>query len=464
MKEQDSPLSLGTDNLASLLKRYAMPSIIAMVSSSLYNMIDSIFIGHGVGPMAISGLALTMPLMNLAAAFGAMGGAGPAALPSNRLGPGNKPAAEMILGNVVLLNVSMGIIFMILGLYFLDDLLYLFGASENTIGYARDFMSVILMGNVVTHLYLGLNNQLRVSGYPRKSMSVMLVSVGVNVVLAALFIFVFKWGIKGSALATVIAQLVSLSIQIVHFTRPDSFLRFRKGIFRFKWDIIKNIIGIGMAPFFIQSCACVVVILINNALRTHGGDLNIGAYGIVNRVAFLFVMVVMGLNQGMQPIVGYNYGAEKYDRVIKVLGMTIGWAMGITTMGFIVSEFFPYAVVHLFVSEDGSGEATALIDAAAHGIKIIMMLYPLVGFQIVVGNFFQFIGKAKRAILLSLTRQLLFVIPLLLILPDMWGVDGVWYTMPIADCFSIVLASVLLFFQLRQFRRMMAEQRYERME
>ena len=207
-----------------------------------------------------------------------------------------------------------------------------------------------------------------------------------------------------------------------------------------------------------------VVILINNALRTHGGDLNIGAYGIVNRVAFLFVMVVMGLNQGMQPIVGYNYGAEKYDRVIKVLGMTIGWAMGITTMGFIVSEFFPYAVVHLFVSEDGSGEATALIDAAAHGIKIIMMLYPLVGFQIVVGNFFQFIGKAKRAILLSLTRQLLFVIPLLLILPDMWGVDGVWYTMPIADCFSIVLASVLLFFQLRQFRRMMAEQRYERME
>ena len=286
----------------------------------------------------------------------------------------------------------------------------------------------------------------------------------VNVVLAALFIFVFKWGIKGSALATVIAQLVSLSIQIVHFTRPDSFLRFRKGIFRFKWDIIKNIIGIGMAPFFIQSCACVVVILINNALRTHGGDLNIGAYGIVNRVAFLFVMVVMGLNQGMQPIVGYNYGAEKYDRVIKVLGMTIGWAMGITTMGFIVSEFFPYAVVHLFVSEDGSGEATALIDAAAHGIKIIMMLYPLVGFQIVVGNFFQFIGKAKRAILLSLTRQLLFVIPLLLILPDMWGVDGVWYTMPIADCFSIVLASVLLFFQLRQFHRMIAAQRYERME
>ena len=331
-----------------------MPAIIAMVSSSLYNMIDSIFIGHGVGPMAISGLALTMPLMNLAAAFGAMVGAGSAALTSIRLGQGNKPAAEMILGNVVLLNITMGIGFMFLGLYFLDDLLYLFGASENTIGYARDFMSVILMGNIVTHLYLGLNNQLRVSGYPRKSMYVMLVSVGVNVVLAALFIFVFGWGIKGSALATVIAQLVSLSIQIVHFTRPDSFLRFRRGIFRFKWDIIKNIIGIGMAPFFIQSCACVVVILINNALRNNGGDLYIGAYGIVNRVAFLFVMVVMGLNQGMQPIVGYNYGAEKYDRVIKVLGMTIGWAMAITTVGFIVSEVFPYAVVHLFVSEDGA--------------------------------------------------------------------------------------------------------------
>ncbi len=435
--------------------RYALPSIIAMVSSSLYNMIDSIFIGHGVGPLAISGLALTMPLMNLAAAFGAMVGVGSAALTSIRLGQGNKLAAEHILGNVLLLNITMGLMFTFLGLYFLDDLLYLFGASESTVGYARDFMRVILAGNIVTHIYFGLNHQLRVSGYPRKSMMIMLISVGVNVVLAWLFIFVFGWGIKGSALATVLAQTVSLCIQIAHFSDPSHFIHFKSGIFRFRWDIVRNIIGIGMAPFFIQSCACVVVILINNAMRNHGGDLSIGAYGIVNRVAFIFVMVVMGLNQGMQPIVGYNYGAGKYDRVIKVLWMTVGWATLIMSAGFAVSELFTYAVVRLFVSEDGGGDAVALIDMAAHGLKIIMMMFPVVGFQIVVGNFFQFIGKAKRAILMSVTRQMLFIVPLLLVLPERWGTDGVWYSMPIADGVSVLLAAVLLVLQLRKFRREM---------
>ena len=418
-------------------------------------MIDSIFIGHGVGPLAISGLALTMPLMNLAAAFGAMVGVGSAALTSIRLGQGNKLAAEHILGNVLLLNVTMGLMFTFLGLYFLDDLLYLFGASESTVGYARDFMRVILAGNIVTHIYFGLNHQLRVSGYPRKSMMIMLISVGVNVVLAWLFIFVFGWGIKGSALATVLAQTVSLCIQIAHFSDPSHFIHFKSGIFRFRWDIVRNIIGIGMAPFFIQSCACVVVILINNAMRDHGGDLSIGAYGIVNRVAFIFVMVVMGLNQGMQPIVGYNYGAGKYDRVIKVLWMTVGWATLIMSAGFAVSELFPYAVVRLFVSEDGGGDAVALIDMAAHGLKIIMMMFPVVGFQIVAGNFFQFIGKAKRAILMSVTRQMLFIVPLLLVLPERWGTDGVWYSMPIADGVSVLLAAVLLVLQLRKFRREM---------
>lgn len=452
MKEQDSPLSLGTDRLSALLMRYALPSIIAMVSTSLYNMIDSIFIGHGVGPLAISGLALTMPVMNLAAAFGAMVGAGSAALGSIRLGQGNKLAAEQILGNVVLLNIMMGVAFAVLGLWFLDDLLYLFGASDQTVGYARDFMSVILMGNVVTHLYFGLNNQLRVSGYPRKSMMVMLISVGVNVVLAWLFIFVFGWGIKGSAFATVLSQLVSLAIQIHHFADPQSFLHFRSGIFRFRWDIVRNIIGIGMAPFFVQSCACVVVILINNTLKNHGGDLSIGAYGIVNRVAFIFVMVVMGLNQGMQPIVGYNYGAKKYDRVMKVLGMTIAWATLVTSSGFAVSELFPYGVVRIFVSGESGGDAAELIDNAAHGLRIIMMMYPLIGFQIVTGNFFQFIGKAKRAILLSVTRQMLFIVPLLLLLPRRWGTDGVWYTMPMADAASTLLAAVLLVWQLRRLR------------
>lgn len=453
MSRQDSPLSLGTDSLSSLLWRYAMPAIIAQVSSSLYNIIDSIFVGQGVGPLAISGLALTMPVMNLSAAFGAMVGVGSSALTSIRLGQGNKRAAELILGNVVLLNVVMGVAFMALGLIYLDDLLYMFGASDESIPYAREFMRVILIGNVITHLYLGLNNQLRVTGYPQKAMHTMLLSVVLNLVLCPLFIFVFKWGIAGSAWATVIAQTVALGWQLHHFSRKQNFLSFRRDSFRFNWDIVRGTLSIGMAPFIMQCCACVVVIFVNNTMQDYGGDLAIGAYGIVNRVAFLFTMVVMGLNHGMQPIVGYNYGAKNYERVRRILFMTIGWATLVTTVGFLVCQLFPEYVVRLFAKEDGSGDATQLIALASHGLQAILIAFPIVGFSIVVGNFFQYIGKAKRAILLSMTRQMLFILPLLVVLPPKWGQDGVWYSIPIADTMAMVLALGLLIYQLRKLRR-----------
>lgn len=453
MSRQDSPLSLGTDSLLSLLWRYAMPAIIAQVSSSLYNIIDSIFVGQGVGPLAISGLALTMPVMNLSAAFGAMVGVGSSALTSIRLGQGNKRAAELILGNVVLLNVVMGVAFMALGLIYLDDLLYMFGASDDSITYAREFMRVILIGNVITHLYLGLNNQLRVTGYPQKAMHTMLLSVVLNLVLCPLFIFVFKWGIAGSAWATVIAQTVALGWQLHHFSRKQNFLSFRRDSFRFNWDIVRGTLSIGMAPFIMQCCACVVVIFVNNTMQDYGGDLAIGAYGIVNRVAFLFTMVVMGLNHGMQPIVGYNYGAKNYERVRRILFMTIGWATLVTTVGFLVCQLFPEYVVRLFAKEDGSGDATQLIALASHGLQAILIAFPIVGFSIVVGNFFQYIGKAKRAILLSMTRQMLFILPLLVVLPPKWGQDGVWYSIPIADTMAMVLALGLLIYQLRKLRR-----------
>lgn len=453
MRTQDSPLSLGTDSLSSLLWRYAVPAIIAQVSSSLYNIIDSIFVGQGVGPMAISGLALTMPVMNLSAAFGAMVGVGSSALTSIRLGQGNKRAAELILGNVVLLNVVMGVAFMALGLFFLDDLLYLFGASDDSIPYAREFMRVILIGNVITHLYLGLNNQLRVTGYPQKAMHTMLLSVVLNLVLCPLFIFVFKWGIAGSAWATVIAQTVALGWQLHHFSNRQNFLSFRRDSFRFNRDIVRGTLSIGMAPFIMQCCACVVVIFVNNTMQHYGGDLAIGAYGIVNRVAFLFTMVVMGLNHGMQPIVGYNYGAKNYERVRRILFMTIGWATVVTTVGFLVCQLFPEYVVRLFAKEDGSGDATQLITLASHGLQAILIAFPIVGFSMVVGNFFQYIGKAKRAILLSMTRQLIFILPLLVVLPPLWGQDGVWYSIPIADTMAMLLALVLLIYQLRKLRR-----------
>ena len=453
MSVQDSPLSLGTDSLGKLLFRYAMPAIIAQVAASLYNIVDSIFVGQGVGPLAITGLALTMPMMNLTAAFGAMVGAGSAALTSIRLGQGNKPAAENILGNVVLLNVVLGVVLMFFGLFYLDELLYFFGASEQSIPYAREYMRIILYGNVITHMFHGLNCMLRVAGYPNKAMVITIISVILNAILDAVFILWLKWGIAGSAWATVISQLVALAVQTVHFSRPDSFLRFRRGIFKFRWDIVKNIIEVGMAPFMIQSCACVVVILVNTKLREYGGDLSIGAYGIANRVAFLFTMVVMGLTQGMQPIVGYNYGARKYDRVMRTLWMTVGWAVATTTFGFLVCEIFPYQVVRMFVSEDGTGDATTLIEASARGLRLLVMMLPIVGFNIVAGNFFQHIGKPKRAIILSVSRQLLFIVPLLFVLPPIFDVDGVWYAIPIADFASTVLAAVLLWLQLRKLKQ-----------
>ncbi len=453
MSSQDSPLSLGTDSISKLLFRYAMPAIIAQVAASLYNIVDSIFVGQGVGPLAITGLALTMPMMNLSAAFGAMVGAGSAALTSIRLGQGNKAAAENILGNVVLLNVVLGMAIMVFGLVYIDELLYFFGASDQTLPYAREYMRIILYGNTITHLFHGLNNMLRVAGYPKKAMNITLISVALNAVLDALFILGLDWGIAGSAWATVLSQTVSLVLLFAHFMRRDSFLRFHREAFHFHWDLVKGITTIGMAPFMIQTCACVVVILVNTTLQRYGGDLSIGAYGIANRVAFLFTMVVLGFTQGMQPIVGYNYGARKYDRALKTMWLTVGWSVATTTLGFLVCEIFPHQVVGMFVSEDGSGDATALIDASVKGLRILVAMLPIVGFNIVAGNFFQHIGKPKRAILLSVSRQMLFIVPLLFFLPPIYGVDGVWYAIPIADFVSTALAAVLLLLQIRKLRQ-----------
>lgn len=458
MKKQISTLSLGTDPLSKLLPRYAIPAIIAMISTSLFNIIDSIFIGHGVGALAISGMALTMPIMNIASAFGAMVGVGAAAITSIRLGQGNKRAAEEVLGNAVLLNITIGIVFGGLSLYFLDEILYFFGASDQTIGYARDFMHVILAGNIITHLYLGLNELMRASGYPHKAMYAMLLSVAVNCVLNPLFIFKFGWGIQGSAFSTVIAQCCALSVSLHHFSSKSSFIHFKRDIFRFKAPIIGNILSIGMAPFLMNICTSIVVIFVNKALKLHGGDLNIGAYGVINRVVMLFIMIVLGLNQGMQPIVGYNYGAKQYDRVLKALGITLACAVGVTTTGFLISRLLPREVAMLFVGGD-SAESQELIEAVTYGMKNVMVMFWLVGFQVVTGNFFQYIGKPKRAIIISLTRQMIFLVPLLMILPSKFGVLGVWLSMPIADSMSAILAATFLVLQVRIFRREIRNQR-----
>ena len=344
MSQKGTASELGTQPIGKLLTQYAVPAIIAMTASSLYNMIDSIFIGHGVGAMAISGLAITFPLMNLAAAFGSLVGVGASTLVSVKLGQKDYTTAQHILGNVVSLNVLIGIGFTILSLLFLEPILYFFGASEATIPYARDYMIVILLGNVVTHMYLGLNSVLRAAGYPQKAMFATIMTVVINTILAPIFIFVFHWGIQGVALATVLAQIIALTWQIKLFCRKNELLRLKKGIYRLQSHLVQNIIGIGLAPFFMNIAACMIVILINKGLKLYDGDLAIGAFGIVNRISFLFVMIVMGLNQGMQPIAGYNYGARQYGRVNQVMKITVIAATIVTTTGFLVGELIPELV------------------------------------------------------------------------------------------------------------------------
>lgn len=445
--KQDTPTALGTEKIGKLLFHYSIPAIIAMTASSIYNMVDSIFIGQGVGPMAISGLALTFPIMNLAAALGSMVGIGAATLVSVTLGRGDRKSAISVLGNVILINLILGATFGAVTLLFLDDILYFFGASEQTLPYARDFMEVILCGNIVTHLYLGLNDIIRASGYPQKAMIAMLLAVGINILLAALFIFGFEWGIRGAALATVLAQLSALIFEWIHLSNAKNYVHLQRGIFKLKKKIIGGIISVGLSPFLINACSCLIVMLINSNLKTYGGDIAIGAYGILNRVVFIFIMIAMGFNQGMQPIVGFNWGAGKPARVLKTLKYTALSAVSVTTAGFLLCESIPHQIARLFTTDP------ELIDISAHGLRIVVCVFPFVGLQLVSSSFFQSIRIARKAIFLSLTRQLLFLVPGLIILPRHYGVDGVWMSMPIADAVATVVAVIMLTRQIRLFKQ-----------
>ncbi len=446
MDNKKATLELGTQPVGKLLMQYALPAIVAMVASSLYNMVDSIFIGQGVGPMAISGLAITFPFMNLSGAIGAAIGVGASTLLSVRLGQKDYDTAEKILGNAVVLKIITGIIFGALCLIFIDPILYFFGATENTIPYARDYMVIILLGNVFTHLYFGMNAMLRAASKPKQAMYATIFTVVLNTLLDPLFIYTFKMGIQGAALATVLSQIIALCWQIWIFSNPNEMIHFKRGIYKLDSTIIKNILGIGISPFSMNACSCIIVIFINTALVRHGGDLAVGAYGIANRIGFIFFMVVMGINQGMQPIAGYNYGALRFDRMMRVLNLSIIAATCIMVVGWLVGEFAPYPCARLFTTDP------QLIDMAVNGIRINMIAFPLIAFQAVVTNFFQSIGKAKISIFLSLSRQMLFLLPLLVILPPFWGVDGVWWSLPLSDTIAFLVTLVMMIRYMKKFK------------
>ena len=448
-----APTDLGTKPVGALLRQYAVPGIIAMTASSLYNMVDSIYIGHipEVGSLSMSGLAVTFPLMNISTAFGTLVGVGASTMISVLLGQKNYPVAKRVLANEVTLNIITGFIFTLVTLLWMDPILRFFGASDATLPYARSYMTIIALGNAVTHLYFGLNNIVRSSGNPKLAMGLTLFTVTSNAILDPIFIFVLKMGIQGAALATVLCQCMALAITFRYFLNPERFLNLPRKIREYKvdWRIAKDSLSIGMGPFLMNLASCIVVLFINQQLVKWGGDLALGAYGIVNRVSFLFVMVVFGFNQGMQPIAGYNYGARQYGRVREAYIRTAGWATLVTTVGWVISMFLSGPTASIFTND------SVLHDLAAKGLRQMNIVFPIVGFQMVTTNLFQCLGMVKKSIFLSLSRQLLFLLPCIYILPAVLESEaGVWYSFPISDTLSAIITAILGIALLRKLGRL----------
>ena len=443
---------LGTESIRALLVKYALPGIIAMTATSLYNMVDSIFIGHGCGPLALSGLTVAKPFMDICAAFGTLVGVGASTLVAIKLGEKDYNTASRILGNVILLNALLGALVMVVGLLWLDPILYAFGASEATIEYAREYMEIILIGNILTHIYYGLNSMLRSMGHPKTSMAATIVAVFLNIVLDPIFIFGLDMGVRGAALATIISQAVAVLWQMTIFMDPKEIIHFHRGIWRLDAVITKRALSIGLSPFLMNIAHCFVIIILNNQFKAFGGDMAIASYGVINRFTFVFAMIVMGLNQGMQPIVGYNYGARQYDRMLRAFELTAICATMVMGCVFVLGEFVPKWMILLFTHD------ADLLAQTIRPLRILASSMLLVGFQMVAGNFFTSIGMAGKSIILSLTRQVLFLIPLALLMPLLFEPEpimGVWWSIPVSDTLSALVAAVMIYLQVRSFRNRM---------
>ena len=446
MDNRQKALELGQKPVGRLLWQYALPAIVAMTASSLYNIIDRAMIGQVVGADAIAGLGITFPFMNLSAAFGAAVGVGASTCISVKLGQRDYETAEHLLGNTVTLNVVIGLVFMAVCMVLLDPILRFFGASDVTLPYAREFMQVILLGNVITHMYFGMNAVLRAAGKPRHAMWATLFTVGMNILLVIVFVWWFRWGIRGAALATVTSQSMALCWQMWIFSDPKELLHLKRGIYRLKAQLVRNIVAIGISPFLMQTTSCVIVIAMNNQFVRYGGDMGVGAYSIANSMAMVFFMFVMGMTQGMQPIVGYNYGAEKYDRMLRCLWLTITAATAILVVGWALSMLFPREIARIFTTDE------ELLELSARGLVFDMLVFPVIASQAVITNFFQCIGKVRISIFLSLSRQLIFLLPLAFVLPLWWGLDGVWASMPVSDFIAFAFTIPILMAYLKKLK------------
>lgn len=438
---------LATEPVDKLLLRYSLPSVVGMMVMALYNCIDRIFIGQGVGAEAISGLAVTFPVMNLSAAFGVLIGGGAAARTSILLGARDHEGAEKVLGNSLLLTLVIGTIYTSLFAIFVDDILLAFGATAVTLPYARDFMLWITPGMIVINITFSFNNIMRASGYPVKAMATMMIGALCNVILAPIFIFWLGLGIKGAAIATDISMLISAVFVMHHFFQRKSTVHFRRGIYRIRWKIVWAIVSIGAAPSLVNAASCFVTMQLNQSLLHYGGDIDVGAAGIFITYSSLLVTFVVGLGLGMQPIVGYNYGAGLLKRLKKVYIQAIGVATVVCALGCAIGLAFPKLIAGVFTSDEH------LIEITANGLRIAMVAFWAVGFQIISTGFFQSIGKAGKSIFLSLIRQVIFLCPLLLLLPKRYELDGVWSAFPVSDAMATICTAILIIIQFRQIYR-----------
>lgn len=439
---------LGEAPIGRLLFKYSLPAVVGTVISAVYNIVDAIVIGHAIDdPNVVAGIAITFPVMNLVTALGMLVGAGAATRVSIVMGQNDRRVAEIILGNCVQLTIIFGLMYVLGFSFFLDPLLRAFGASPKSLPYAREFLLWVLPGMVLMNLTFSYNNVMRASGYPSKAMYTNMIGAVLNAILAPLFLFVFHWGIRGAAIATDISMLVTATWVMSHFFNKNNTLHFARGTFKFNWPVIRGVLYIGMAPFLINVAGSGVNAIINNTLVNYGGDNAVAAVVVFNRYVTVFVFIIIGICQGMQPIVGYNYGSGRYKRLLRTFWLAAGAAVCVSTLGSVGGIFDPRSIAAMFMQDE------AQITCAINSLRITLLTFWVVGFQIVTTNFFQALGMAGKAVFLSLTRQIIFMIPLLIILPPMMGLDGVWYAFPISDLVATIVAAFLLWAQLRNIRR-----------
>lgn len=439
---------LGEEPILKLLLSFSIPAIVGMVVNTLYNIIDRMYIGRieGIGPLALTGVGITMPIMTIILAFGMLVGIGTAARVSLKLGEHNKDSAEEHLGNAFTLIIIISIAITILGLMFLDPILGVFGASENTEIYARQYMQIIFIGTIVNMLSFGLNHSIRSDGSPKVAMLSMLIGAITNIILDPVFIFGFGMGVRGAAIATVISQILTTVWILQYFTVGKSIIKLKMNNLKLKLPIIISIFSIGMSPFSMQLAASVVQVLANNSLKEYGGDLAIGAMTIISSVSMIFLMPIFGINQGSQPIIGYNYGAKQYDRVKETVKYGAIAATIIVVIGWIITQSAPQVLIAIFNNDP------ELVGIATNGIKIYLFMMPFVGFQVVSSNYFQSIGKAKISMFLSLLRQVILLIPCILIFPKIFELNGIWLSGAVCDGLSSFITGIIFFYSVKKLK------------